>query len=124
LYGYAEERFARRIAKAIVEARKKERITTTTRLVEIVEWALPKEAKRGRTNPATKTFQALRIAVNDELTVLESFIKDAFMVLKPGGRLALISFHSIEDRIVKHSFREFKEAKLATLVTKKANCSQ
>jgi len=119
LYGYAEERFARRIAKAIVEARKKERITTTTRLVEIVEWALPKEAKRGRTNPATKTFQALRIAVNDELTVLESFIKDAFMVLKPGGRLALISFHSIEDRIVKHSFREFKEAKLATLVTKK-----
>ncbi len=119
LYGYAEERFARRIAKAIIEARKTERITTTFKLVEIVEWALPKEAKRGRTNPATKTFQALRIAVNEELSVLESFIKDAFMVLKPGGRLAIISFHSIEDRVVKHSFRELKDAKLATLVTKK-----
>lgn len=122
LYGYAEERYSRRIAKAIVEARKLSRISTTTQLVEIVESAMPKQVKRlkrFKTNPATKTFQALRIAVNDELTVLESFIKDAFMFLKPGGRLAIISFHSIEDRIVKHSFRELKEAELASLVTKK-----
>ncbi len=119
LYGYAEERFSRRIAKAIVEARKIERISTTFKLVEIIERALPKEAKRGKTNPATKTFQALRIAVNDELVVLESFIRDAFLALKPGGRLAIITFHSIEDRIVKHSFRELKDAKLAKLQTKK-----
>ncbi|MCA9359605.1 16S rRNA (cytosine(1402)-N(4))-methyltransferase RsmH [Candidatus Nomurabacteria bacterium] len=118
-YGYAEERYARRIAKAIVEARKSKRITSTLQLVEIVEYALPKAAKKGKINPATKVFQALRIAVNDELTVLESFIKDAFMVLKPGGRLAIITFHSIEDRVVKHSFRELKDAELATLMTKK-----
>lgn len=119
LYGYAEERFARRIAKAIVEARKVERITTTSQLVSIVESAIPKVAKKGKTNPATKTFQALRIAVNDELKVLEKFLKDAFMALKPGGRMAIITFHSIEDRIVKHSFRELKDSNLATLVTKK-----
>lgn len=122
LYGYAEERFSRRIAKAIVEARKQERITTTLQLVAIIEAAMPKavkRVKRFKTSPATKTFQALRIAVNDELKVLEVFIKDAFMALKPGGRLVIITFHSIEDRIVKHSFRELKEAGLATVVTKK-----
>jgi 16S rRNA (cytosine1402-N4)-methyltransferase len=122
LYGYAEERFSRRIAKAIVEARKQERITTTFQLVAIIEAAMPKavkRVKRFKTSPATKSFQALRIAVNDELKVLEVFIKDAFMALKPGGRLVIITFHSIEDRIVKHSFRELKEAGLATVVTKK-----
>jgi 16S rRNA (cytosine1402-N4)-methyltransferase len=122
LFGYAEERYSRRIAKAIVEARQQGRITTTTRLVEIIESAMPKAVrrmKRFKTNPATKSFQALRIAVNDELKVLETFIKDAFMALKPGGRMAVISFHSIEDRIVKHSFRELKEADLAVVETKK-----
>lgn len=119
LFGYAEERFARRIAKAIVEQRKYSRIASTKQLVEIVEGALPKAARRSKINPATKSFQALRIAVNDELGVLERFIKDAFAVLQPGGRLAIITFHSIEDRVVKHSFRELKDAKLASLTPKK-----
>jgi 16S rRNA (cytosine1402-N4)-methyltransferase len=119
LYGYGEERFARRIAKAIVEQRQYSRISRTKELVEIVEGALPKAARRGKIHGATKTFQALRIAVNDELRVLETFIKDAFALLKPSGRLAIITFHSIEDRVVKHSFREFKDAGLATLTPKK-----
>lgn len=119
LYGYAEERFARRIAKAIVEERQYSRISTTKRLVEIVGKALPAVARRGKINPATKTFQALRIAVNDELGVLERFIKDAFAVLRPGGRFAIITFHSIEDRVVKHSFRELKDSGVATLTPKK-----
>jgi 16S rRNA (cytosine1402-N4)-methyltransferase len=119
LFGYAEERFARRIAKAIVEQRQYSRISSTKQLVEIVEGALPKAARRGKTHPATKTFQALRIAVNDELGVLERFIKDAFAILQPGGRFGIITFHSIEDRVVKHSFREFKDAELAILTPKK-----
>lgn len=118
-YGYAEERFARRIARAIVVARTKERITTTAQLVEIIKAALPKAARYKRLHPATKTFQALRIAVNDELTVLETFIKDGFEVLRPGGRLAIITFHSIEDRVVKHAFRELVSAELGILTPKK-----
>ncbi|MCA9360465.1 16S rRNA (cytosine(1402)-N(4))-methyltransferase RsmH [Candidatus Kaiserbacteria bacterium] len=118
-YGYADERYARRIAKAIVEARKIERITSTLQLVKIVEYALPKVAKGKKISPATKVFQGLRIAVNDELKVLESFIKDAFMALEIGGRLAIITFHSIEDRVVKHSFRELKDAGFGSLTTKK-----
>ncbi len=119
IFGYAQERFARRIAKAIVEARKIERIATTTRLVEIVEAAIPRFAKHKKIHPATRTFQALRIAVNEELSVLETFIQEAFQVLKPGGRMAIITFHSIEDRVVKHSFRQLKDAHLATLTPKK-----
>tara|TARA_B100000508_G_scaffold115566_1_gene94684 strand:- start:9485 stop:10384 length:900 start_codon:yes stop_codon:yes gene_type:complete len=119
IYGYAEERFARRIAKAIVEARAEESIQTTTQLAEIVEYALPRAAKKGKIHPATKTFQALRITVNNELGVLEKFIKDGFRVLKPGGKMAIITFHSIEDRVVKHSFRELKESGLGQLTPKK-----
>ena len=119
LFGYAEERYARRIAKAIVEKRQQGRITSTKELVKVVEGALPPAARRGKLHPATRTFQALRIAVNDELTVLERFIKDGFTALKPGGRLAIITFHSIEDRVVKHSFRELKDAGVATLTPKK-----
>lgn len=119
IYGYAEERFARRIAKGVVEARKQTPIETTFQLVEVIEQSLPAIAKRGKTHPATKTFQALRIAVNDELGVLESFLKDSFSVLKPGGRIAIITFHSIEDRVVKHSFRELKTAGVGQLITKK-----
>ena len=119
LFGYAEERFARRIAKAIVTARASERIVTTGQLVSIIESAYPKAVKRSRLHPATKTFQALRIAVNDELSSLEKLINDGFAALAPGGRMGIITFHSIEDRVVKHSFRELKEAGLATLTPKK-----
>lgn len=119
LYGYADERFSRRIAKGIVEARKEAPIETTLQLVNIIEQSIPKVVLRKRTHPATKTFQALRIAVNDELTVLSTFISDGFAALKPGGRMAIITFHSIEDRVVKHSFRELAQSEQAHLITKK-----
>jgi len=119
LYGYADERFARRIAKNIVMQRQYSRITTTQELVEIIEDSMPKFSRRNKIHPATRTFQALRIAVNNELGVLETFIKDSFTVLKSGGKMAIITFHSIEDRVVKHKFKEFKEAHLAHLTPKK-----
>jgi 16S rRNA (cytosine1402-N4)-methyltransferase len=119
IYGYADERFARRIAKKIVEARAVERITTTLQLVKVIESAFPKVALNKRIHPATKTFQGLRIAVNSELSVLDTFIKVGFAKLAPGGRMAIITFHSIEDRVVKHSFRELVQADLAELLTKK-----
>jgi 16S rRNA (cytosine1402-N4)-methyltransferase len=119
LYGYADERFSRRIAKGIVEARRQAPIETAFQLVEVIEHSLPKVVLRKKNHPATKTFQALRIAVNDELKVLEQFIADGFSALKPGGRMAIITFHSIEDRVVKHSFRELAQGEQAELVTKK-----
>ena len=119
LFGYAEEKHARRIAKAIVLARKKNQIATTGDLLAIIESVLPTTKFRGKIHPATKTFQALRIAVNSELSMLETFIRDGFTLLKPDGRLAIITFHSIEDRVVKHLFLEFKSASMAELVTKK-----
>jgi 16S rRNA (cytosine1402-N4)-methyltransferase len=119
IYGYGEDRFARKIAKAIVEARKVTPIKTTGQLVTVISEALPKSAHFKKINPATKTFQALRITVNDELGTLETFLKDGFNSLKPGGHMAIITFHSLEDRVVKHYFRELKDSGLATLVTKK-----
>lgn len=119
IYGYAQERFARRIAKGIVDARRIAPILTTTQLVKVIEESLPRIALRRKIHPATLTFQGLRIAVNDELGVLEKFIKEGFIALKPGGRMAVITFHSIEDRVVKHSFREFVQAELGQLSTKK-----
>jgi len=101
IYYYGEERLARRIAKAIVEYRRKKRIGTTLELARIVESVY---GKRGRINPATKTFQALRIAVNNELKDLEKFLKDAPLSLSKGGRIVILSYHSLEDRIVKHAF--------------------
>ncbi len=118
-FGYAEERHSRRIARAIVLARKENIISSTKELVKIVEDAVPKPYRFKKVHPATKTFQALRIAVNDELGVLETFIKDAMVKLEIGGRLAIISFHSIEDRIVKHSFRSLVQEERGRLVTKK-----
>jgi 16S rRNA (cytosine1402-N4)-methyltransferase len=119
LYGYGEERYSRRIAAAIVEARAKGRITTGKQLADIIAYALPAAAKRGKTNPATKSFQGLRIAVNDEFEALEHFIAAAFAALAPGGRLAIISFHSLEDRIVKLAFRNYTHDQKGVLVTKK-----
>ncbi|MFZ1040104.1 MAG: 16S rRNA (cytosine(1402)-N(4))-methyltransferase RsmH [Anaerolineales bacterium] len=99
LFQYGEEPRARKIARMIVQARP---VTTTLQLAEIVKKAYPGHS---RVHPATRTFQAIRIAVNDELTVLEQALPIAIQTLRPGGRLALISFHSLEDRIVKDFFR-------------------
>ncbi len=103
---YGEEPFAGRIAAALIRARQEEPITTTARLTGLVEAALPAKARRTRKrHPATRTFQALRIAVNDELGMLERFLDQAPGWLAPGGRLCIISYHSLEDRLVKRSFR-------------------
>lgn len=102
IYNYGEERASRRIAKAIVQARRRERIDTTKKLVEVIETVLP---RRGKISPATKTFQALRIEVNSELESLEVALNQALELLAPGAILAVISFHSLEDRIVKNIFR-------------------
>lgn len=112
-YEYGEERRSRQVAKAIVEARRKRRIRTTGELVQIIKPV----ATRGRLHPATLVFQALRIAVNDELEQLKKGLQWAIEKLCPGGRLAVISFHSLEDRIVKNGLRDAK-GKLA-LLTKK-----
>lgn len=119
LYGYGEERFARRIARAIVLKRKNSPIKTTFDLVTVVVESLPKAVRNGKIHPATKTFQALRIAVNDELGTLERGIQEGWSVLKSGGRMLVITFHSLEDRIVKNMFREFSKEGVGTLLTKK-----
>jgi len=131
IFGYGEDRYSRRIAKAIVNYRDKKTIETTIELAEIVKMAVPIMA-RGMWNgkksihPATKTFQALRIAVNDELNALKEGLVKGFERLAPGGRMAVISFHSLEDRIVKIFFREIVDKgsnkntpKLAVVLTKK-----
>lgn len=115
IYKYGEEPFSRKIAKAIVTARRTARIATSGQLSAVIEGVI---RRRGRIHPATKTFQALRIAVNDELGALEEGISAAWQVLRPGGRIAVITFHSLEDRIVKNMFKGFAETG-ATIITKK-----
>jgi len=100
-----EERWAGRIAKAIVRQRRVKPLRTTGDLVQVIQGAIP--SYRTRIHPATRTFQALRIAVNEELTSLETFLRECPDLLKPGGRLGVISFHSLEDRIVKEHFRKW-----------------
>lgn len=119
LYGYAEERHSRRIAKGIVMARKYGAITTAKQLSSIIESSVPVFYKKGKINPSTKTFQAMRIAVNDELGKLEKFIAIAIDALNVGGTLAIITFHSLEDRIVKLRFREYLQTDDFELLTKK-----
>ena len=102
---YGEERWARRIVSGILRERDKGPVTTTRQLSDIVCSAIPHAYRAGRIHPATKTFQALRIAVNRELDPLDTAIKDAVGYLKTGGRICVISFHSLEDRIVKEVFR-------------------
>lgn len=111
IYNYGEERLSRRIARRIVEKRP---FTTTTELADAIFYSVPHKYRHGRIHPATRTFQALRIAVNQELEVLETLLKRAPDWLKPGGRLAIISFHSLEDRIVKYAFREDERLKIIT----------
>jgi len=106
IFRNAEERFSRRIARSIVEARAKGRIETTAALASIVESSVPAAYRRGLIHPATRTFQALRIAVNGELDRLGELLEAALRVLEPGGRIGVVTFHSLEDRIVKNFFRE------------------
>jgi 16S rRNA (cytosine1402-N4)-methyltransferase len=108
IYTYGEEKFAPSIAKNIVKARAAKPIETTFELVDIIKASMPMKAKRDG-HPARKTFQALRIEVNGELTKLEKALGDMFEVLNPSGRLAIITFHSLEDRMVKKSFNAFCE---------------
>jgi 16S rRNA (cytosine1402-N4)-methyltransferase len=119
LFGYGEERYSRQIATAIFEYRKTKRITTAKELAEIIFTSVPVSYRHGRIHPATKSFQGLRIAVNDEFKALETFINSAWQCLKPTGRLAIISFHSLEDRIVKHSFKNYAQTKSGVLITKR-----
>jgi 16S rRNA (cytosine1402-N4)-methyltransferase len=119
IYGYGEERYARRIAKNIVEARSKKPIETTFDLVNIINSSVPIKYQKGKIHPATRTFQALRIAVNDELRVLEEGLKNALEVTKKDGRIAVITFHSLEDRIVKNFFRDNAKIGNLLLVNKK-----
>ncbi len=118
LRGFGEEKDSRKIARAIVDRRETKPFQTTFDLVETVSGAKP---KRGydKINPATKTFQALRIAVNDELTALEEGLEKGFEALNDGGRFAVISFHSLEDRIVKNFFRDRAKEERAILINKK-----
>jgi 16S rRNA (cytosine1402-N4)-methyltransferase len=106
LYNNAEERYSRRIARSIVEARSCGAITSSAVLTDIVEQAVPAFYRHGPVHPATRTFQALRIAVNGELARLPELLEAALRVLEPGGRMGVISFHSLEDRIVKNFFRD------------------
>jgi len=107
LFKYGEEPFGRSIAKRIVETRVTAPIETTFQLVDIVKKSLPHKILNKKGHPAKQTFQALRIAVNDELGVFEKALRDAISLLSPGGRIVVITFHSLEDRICKHIFREF-----------------
>ena len=103
LWDYGEERFSKRIASAIVKARETEAVKTTLELVDIIKSAMPGPALREKQHPAKRTFQAIRIAVNDELGAVDEMMRTVPDRLKPGGRLAVISFHSLEDRIVKQA---------------------
>jgi len=105
IFQFGEERFSRRIARAIVRSRERHPLATTKELVSVIEGAVPANYRHGRLHCATRTFQAVRIAVNQELDCLEPALRDAADVLSPGGRLCVISFHSLEDRIVKQTFR-------------------
>lgn len=111
IYTYGEERLSRRIARKIVDQRPWQ---TTTDLAEAIFHSVPRSYRYGRIHPATRTFQALRIAVNQELNVLETLLKVAPTWLTPGGRLVIISFHSLEDRLVKHSLKDSPDLRVIT----------
>lgn len=114
LRNFGEERYAKQISEAIVKARKVARFIGTLDLVAVIRGSVPANYERGRIHPATRTFQALRIAVNDELEALKSAIEGAREILAPGGRLAVITFHSLEDRIVKVAFKEAEDINIIT----------
>ena len=109
LYRYGEEKFAKRIARAIEERRAQQPIETTTELAEIVKTAIPAATRRTGGHPAKRSFQAIRIAVNDELGAVEDSLEQALALLKPEGRISVITFHSLEDRLVKQLFKEVSQ---------------
>ncbi len=119
IFGYGEEKYSRRIARAIVNYRDKKTIDSTGELVEIISSSVPMFYRRSRLHPATRTFQALRITVNDELNTLKKGLEKGFENLESKGRIAVISFHSLEDRIVKNFNKEKEEKGLAKIITKK-----
>ncbi len=119
IYGYADERYARRIAKKIIEARLDQKIETTTQLVDVISQAVPVSYRRGKIHFATKTFQAIRMAVNDEFGALREGLMKGFEYLENKGRMSVISFHSGEDRIIKNYFRDQMKNKRAVLINKK-----
>lgn len=119
LHGFGEERFSRRIARAIVERRNMEPIKTTFDLVQVIESSVPKFYKNGKIHPATRTFQAIRIAVNKELESLKAILESVPRVLSSQGRIGIISFHSLEDRIVKRAFLQMEQDGVGKRITKK-----
>lgn len=119
IFGYGDERYARRIARAIVTYRKDSKIKTTNELVEVIKSAVPSFYKNKKIHPATKTFQAIRIAVNDEIEGHKRALLQAWNHLEEGGRIAVITFHSLEDRVVKHFFKKLETEEGAKRVTKK-----
>jgi 16S rRNA (cytosine1402-N4)-methyltransferase len=119
IYEYGEEKFSRRIAKAIAESRKRGRITTSRELANVITKAVPRNYEHGRIHPATRTFQALRIYVNDELGNLKTILGKLTELVDRDGRIAIISFHSLEDRLVKISFQNLVKNKKASFINKK-----
>lgn len=109
IWDYGEERWAKRIVQFILEAREKAPIVTTFQLVDIIKCAIPAKARQDGPHPAKRTFQALRIEVNQELQILHDAFVDAVSMLQPGGRIAVITFHSLEDRITKQTFKELAQ---------------
>ncbi|MCY0881300.1 MAG: 16S rRNA (cytosine(1402)-N(4))-methyltransferase RsmH [Firmicutes bacterium] len=118
LQRYGEERWASRIADFIVNARKSQPIRTTDELVEVIKAAIPAAARRKGGHPARRTFQALRIWVNDELGALQDGLEQSLHVVKPAGRVVAISFHSLEDRIVKQTFRRWHQEEQGDILTR------
>lgn len=122
LWNYGEERFSKKIARSIAEYRKDKPISTTVELADIVSAAIPSRFRPEKIHPATKTFQAIRIAVNDELRNLEAVIHVGVDLLKKGGRFCIISFHSLEDRIIKQSFRTLERSCICPPDMPECNC--
>lgn len=112
LYRYGDEKFSRQIARRIVEKRQQKPIETTFELVDIIKEAIPAYARRTGGHPAKKSFQAIRVEVNHELDVLQATLEEAIAALKPGGRIAVITFQSLEDKIVKKTFKKYSEVEI------------
>lgn len=119
LKDFGQERWANKIARHIVEYRAENDFTTTRQLAEVVANAIPKRFHEKRIHPATRSFQAIRIAVNEELDSLQQALEKGVLILNSGARMAVISFHSLEDRIVKHAFRRFAKEELGEVITKR-----